>query len=228
MLRDLKRLSERDDLVGVDDLRKAASVILERQFLYSDVDRDRKVYFTLVTQGEYFRDLFDALNHEFVHDPEIGMVGILPRGRTTSVRLKKDEALILLILRFIYEDALENFKQQQGCAASNSEKILAKYEVATRGEKRPLLTELRRILTMFKAMGVIDNLEDDNRVLDFRIRPAIRYVLNESWLKTLELHAGGTPVDDDSANEDIETDFVAGSDAEGDELEEEDGDETSL
>lgn len=218
MLRDLKRLSERDEHVEADDLRRAASVILERQFLYSDVERDHKVYFTLVTQGDYFRDLFDALNHEFIHDPEIGMVGILPRGRTTSVRLKKDEALILLIIRFIYEDALENFKQQQGCALSNSEKILAKYEVATRG-KRPLLTELRRILTMFKAMGLIDNLEDDNRVLDFRIRPAIRYVLSESWFKTLELHAGGVQVDDDPANEDIETEFIAASDVEDDESE---------
>lgn len=204
MLKDLKYFADRDEQVEVDELRRAAGVLLERQFLYSDSDRDRKVYFLLATQSDYFRNLFDALNHEFIHDREIGMIGILPRSRTTSMRLKKDEALLLLTLRFIYAESLENYNLNNGCAVTNSEKLLAKYEVTTKTEKRPLLTELRRILTMFKSMGLVDAIEDDNRVLDFRIRPAVQFVLGDSWLKTLELHAGIVSDEDGDETEDDE------------------------
>lgn len=204
MLKDLKRISDRDELVEVDELKRAAGVILERQFLYADSDRDRKVYFMLATQGDYYRNLFDALNHEFVYDQEIGMIGVIPRSRTTSLRLKKDEALLLLTLRYIYEESLENFTHQHGCALTNSEKLLAKYEVSTGLDRRPQLTELRRILTMFKSMGIIDDIQDDDRIIDFRIRPAIQFVLNESWLKTLELHAGVSVEEFPDADDELE------------------------
>lgn len=196
MLKELKKIAEQNEQIEADHLRRAAAVLLERQFLYSDVDRDRKVYSALVTFSDYYQRLFDAMNHEFIHDQEIGMVGILPRGRTNSLRLKKEEALLLLTIRFVYEDALENFNIKHGCAYSNSEKILAKYEVSTGAEKRPLLTDLRRILNDFKRMGVVDNIEENERIIDFRIRPAIRYVLNESWFKTLEVYAGIKPAAD--------------------------------
>ncbi|SDL24717.1 protein of unknown function [Geoalkalibacter ferrihydriticus] len=190
MLKDLKRIVEQNELIEADHLRRAAAVLLERQFLYSDADKDRKVYSALVNFSDYYRSLFDAMNHEYIHDREIGMVGILPRGRTNSLRLKKEEALLLLTLRLVYEDALENFRIKNNCAYTNSEKVLAKYEVSTGVDKRPLLTELRRILNDFRRMGVIDDIEENERVIDFRIRPAIRYVLNESWFRTLEVYAG--------------------------------------
>jgi len=208
MLRELKKITEQSEQLEADHLRRAAAVLLERQFLYSDVDKDRKVYSALVNFSDYYRSLFDALNHEFVHDQEIGMIGILPRGRTNSLRLKKEEALLLLTIRFLYEDALENFNIKHGCAYTNSEKLLAKYEVSTGADKRPLLTELRRILNDFKRMGVVDDIEENERVLDFRVRPAIRYVLNESWFRTLEVFAGIKQEQDAVAEEDADSEDI--------------------
>lgn len=190
MLNDLKRLADRQE-TNPDLYRTVAATLLKRQFLYYDMDKDRKAYLTLVNHFAYFESLFDALNHDFIQDAELGMVGIVPRNRMTSLRMKKDEALLLLTLRYLYEEALESFTIKNGCAYTNSEKLIAKYQFATRIEDRPGLTELRRLLVEFKRLGLIDDIEEvDSRVLDFRIRPAIRIVLNESWFRTLEQHAG--------------------------------------
>lgn len=207
MLNDLKRVSEREE-IDPDRLRQVAATLVTRQFLYFDMDKDKKSYRTLVNNVTYFDNLFDALNHDFIYDSELGMVGILPRSRMTSLRLKKEEALLLLNLRFIYEEALESFNIKKGCAYTNSEKLIAKYQVSTGAEQRPLLTDMRRILTEFKRFGLIDDIQEiDNRILDFRIRPAVRFVLNESWFKTLEQHAGiisdKDEPEDDQANDDI-------------------------
>ena len=201
MLNDLKKLSERQE-VGPDHFRSVAATLMIRQFIYYDMSKDRKTYLTLVNHAAYFENLFDALNHDYIMDQEVGMVGILPRNRMTSLRLKKVEALMLLTLRYLYEEALESFSIKNGCAYTNSEKLIAKYQFATGEEERLGLTDLRRMLADFKRLGLIDDIQEvETRILDFRIRPAVRIVLNESWFKTLEQHAGGIAEDE----EDVET-----------------------
>lgn len=197
MLSDLKKLSERQEK-DPDHFRAAAATLMTRQFIYYDMDKDRKTYLTLINHAAYFENLFDAMNHTFILDQEVGMVGILPRNRITSLRLKKVEALLLLTLRYLYEEALESFTLKNGNAYTNSEKLIAKYQFASGAEERPGLTELRRMLADFKRLGLIDDIqENESRTLDFCIRPAVRIVLNESWFKTLEQHAGISTGDED-------------------------------
>jgi hypothetical protein len=204
MLNDLKRLSERQE-IDPDRFRSVAATLMTRQFIYYDMDKDRKTYLTLVNHVAYFENLFDALNHNFILDQEVGMVGILPRNRMTSLRLKKVEALMLLTLRYLYEEALESFSIKNGCAYTNSEKLIAKYQFATGEEERPGLTDLRRMLVDFKRLGLIDDIQEiETRTLDFCIRPAVRIVLNESWFKTLEQHAG--IIADDEEGVEVEED----------------------
>ncbi|GAB6084049.1 DUF4194 domain-containing protein [Desulfuromonas carbonis] len=202
MLTDLRRVSERED-VEAGTLKRVAATLLAKQFLYSDKDKERKSYLVLAGHAAYFENLFDAIDHDFVLDQELGMVGVLPRGRMSSQRLKKEEALLLLTLRLVYEDALERFEIKNGCAHTNSEKLLAKYLVSTGAEQRPLLTDLRRLLIEFKRSGLVDDIqENSNRLLDFRIRPAVRLVLNESWFQVLEQHAGIIHDEEDSDTDD--------------------------
>jgi len=215
MLTDLKRIAERAQ-VDPGALRQVATTLLARQFLYWDKEMDRKSYLTLTNHAKYFDDLFDAIDHDFIYDQELGMVGVIPRGRMSSQRLKKEEALLLLTLRLVYEDALERFEIKNGCAYTNSEKLLAKYLVATGADMRPLLTDMRRLLIDFKRFGLIDDIqENSNRILDFRIRPAVRVILNESWFKTLEQHAG-IAADEESPDGDPDEDDLVMSE-EGDE-----------
>lgn len=195
MLSELKKLSERDG-VEPESLRALASLLLDRQFIYSD--KDLKHYQLAMFHSGYFESIFDALNRDFILDMELGMVGIVPRDRASSINLKKDETLFLLLLRLIYEDAITNFSIENGCACSDTEVLLAKFYASTRSERSLLLTDVRRTLTMFRRMGLIDIQEDSDKKIDFRIRPAIRIVLNEGWLKSLEQYMGAAEADDDT------------------------------
>lgn len=204
MLNDMKKVAEKQD-IDPEQLRSAAAKLMTRQFIYYDVDKDRKTYLTLINNGPYFDNLFDALNQNFIRDQEVGMVGIIPRNRMTSLRLKKVEALMLLTVRYLYEEALENIAIKKGMAFTNSEKLIAKYQFATGVEERPGLVELRQMLNNFKRMGLIDNMQEiDTKVIDFTIRPAVRLVLNEGWFKTLEQHVGVIEDDDGVEMEETE------------------------
>ncbi|MDY0189772.1 MAG: DUF4194 domain-containing protein [Desulfuromonas sp.] len=218
MLTDLKRVSERQE-IEADRFRSVAATLITRQFIYYDMDRDRKTYLTLANNATYFENLFDALNHNFILDQEVGMVGILPRNRMTSMRLKKVEALLLLTLRYLYEEALESYAIKNGCAYTNSEKLIAKYQFATGAEERPGLTELRHMLIEFRRLGLIDDINEvESRTLDFRIRPAVRVVLNESWFKTLEQHAGIIAEEEEEDRLELEADIEAENDADEEEV----------
>ena len=189
MLSDLKKISDREE-ISPETLRKAASTLLSRQFLYSDSSRDRVRYQCLVNNRTYYESLFDAIDHHFIYDQEYGMVGVVPRSRDVSESLKKDETIILLILRLLFEEAVDAMKVVKGRARASSTELLAKFEMAVGPDSRPSLSDLRSMLNSFKRSGLIDDLRDDDRVFDFQIRPSVRSVLNEGWLKVLELHTG--------------------------------------
>ena len=191
MLSDLRKIENDYEDLSADELRRAANILMEKQFLYFDHEHGRKTYQLIAPFGTYFKNLFDALNHEFIHDQEVGMIGIVPRGRTqSSFRVKKDEAFLLLAMRMVYEEAAAKFDLNNGNAMTSSERLLDVYKVHARSEDKPSLTDVRRTINLFKSHGVLDSIEDDDRVVKFRLRPAIRIVTNESWLKTLELFAG--------------------------------------
>lgn len=209
MLSDLKRVAERQE-VEEESLRQAAALLLARQFLFYDNESDRKSYRMLAQNESYFKNLFDAIDAEFIYDQDVGMVGMIPRKRHSSQSLKKVETLLLLTLRLIYEESLEAFKVKNGCVYLNSEQLLAKYGLATGIEERPTLTELRQMLAMFKRFGLVDNIQDDNRVLDFVLRPSVRLVLNESWLETLQQFSGVSDIEDDEVEPSTDADEPEG------------------
>lgn len=200
MLSDLKRTAERQD-VEPELLKYAAATLLTRQFLFYEKDMDRKKYRILSQHESYFSNLFDAIGFDFVFDQEFAMVGIIPQQRLTSQSLKKSEALMLLTIRLVYEEAWAEFNVINGNVHYDSERLIAKFSLATGIEERPPLTELRQILAGFRRSGLIDEIEDDNRVLTFTIRPSVRLVLNESWMEMLQQYAGVSDLEDEVLDE---------------------------
>ena len=108
---------------------------------------------------------------------------------------------MLLTIRLAYEEAWAEFNVINGNVLYDSERLIAKFSLATGIEERPLLTELRQILAGFRRSGLIDDIEDDNRVLTFTIRPSVRLVLNESWMEMLQQYAGVSDLEDEVLDE---------------------------
>ena len=186
MLAELQRITDKDNSAEADDLRKAASAVLERQFLFADKQRDKGYYHRVVRFQEYFVNLFDALNLDLVCDPRTGYLGVVPRGPILAANLDTEHTLVLLTLRVIYENTLLECRAiEGGQAETDSEKVMDFYEQHT-GRQRPPFGQLREILNTLSRQGLLDFDGNEDRVIRIRIRPSIRDIVTPGYMETLE------------------------------------------
>lgn len=186
MLLELQRITDKDDSTAVDDLRKAAAAVLERQFLFADKQRDKGYYHRIVRFQEYFAKLFDALNLDLVCDQQTGYLGVVPRGPILATGLDTEHTLVLLVLRVIYENTLLECRAiEGGQAETDSDKVMDFYEQHT-GRQRPSFGQLREILNTHSRQGLLDFDGNEDRVIRIRIRPSIRDIVTPGYMDFLE------------------------------------------
>ena len=87
MLRDLRHVVEKTGTTEADDFRRAASALLQRQFLMLERTRDRESYRLIVNHFDYFTNLFDALGWTLHRDDNFSLIGLLPSDAETFSRL---------------------------------------------------------------------------------------------------------------------------------------------
>jgi hypothetical protein len=192
MLRELQRVVDKDESLLADDLRRAASIVMERQFIYGDKNRDQRYYYQILEAEDYFRNLFDALNLDLVCDRTAGYVGVVPRERYLSAGLNTEETLFLLALRLLYERSAQECRiGENSQVLTDSEILLDIYETHS-SRQRPGLVRMREILGKFSRQGLLEIDEKEDKVIQFRIRPSIRNVVTAGYIQALEeyVHAG--------------------------------------
>lgn len=174
-------------------LRQSAAMLLHQQFVYSDRQTDRRCYHVIAAHEDYFASLFDQVGRQLIVGREYGFAGILPYdGINRHARLRQDETLMLLCLRLLYEEGVENFESPNGCVTCNAFDLIHRYETETRIDQ-PTLGRFREIATLFRQHGIIDThkKEDKNDHNDVVIiRPAIRHIVGADFMAELELCLG--------------------------------------
>lgn len=169
-----------------DDLRVAATVLLEKQFIYLSNQNERKHYLTIAGETRYFEKLFEQLSRSVFIDRILGYVALLPNQGAKSISLKQDETLMLLCLRLIYEEGIENFAAHEGAVTTSSDKVIDRFATETRLEQ-PNLTRFREIMTLLKRHGIAAaKKESEGKNMTITIRPAIRHVVNDDYIVQLE------------------------------------------
>lgn len=208
MLRDLKALSVDNDDYTTDDFRAAAAALLYRQFIHAD-DHGYRQHYTIITRHvPYFESLFDAINRHFICNLDFGYVGTLPRDEaqsTTFLRLRKDESLVLLCLRVLYEEGVKDFRVSNGAVSADSGVVAARYEALTKQEKPPFV-RMKDILRLFARYGILKENADESesRNMVVRIRPTVRLITTDAYLRQLEELLGLRGADGESAGENPE------------------------
>ncbi|MDY0268043.1 DUF4194 domain-containing protein [Trichloromonas sp.] len=193
MLHELEKLTGKEGGPEPDELRRAAEVLLKRQFLYADRTRDKGAYTLAVRCQEYFRNLFDALNLDFLVDVRTGFVGILPRGNALPAVLDAANTVLLLSLRVIYENALREFRVEEGGQAQIDNRQLDDFYQQHAGVPLPPLGKLKEMLSGFSRQGLVDFTTTDDREVLITVRPAIREIVSAGYLEALEDYAHGGP-----------------------------------
>ncbi|GFO66477.1 hypothetical protein GMLC_00560 [Geomonas limicola] len=186
MLHELRRMLDKDETLNGEDLRRAAAVALERQFLFSDKNRDQRHFHQILDAEDYYRNLFDAFNLDLVCDRTAGYLGVLPRESQLTLGLDTEHSMFLLVLRVIYEQAARECRIGEYSQAFTDSEVLVDTFVAHTRRKRPGLVRLREILRTFSRQGLLEIDEDEDKAIRFRIRPSIRDLVTPGFLLALE------------------------------------------
>ena len=201
MLRDLQRVSDRDEALEPQQFRAAAARLLKDQFLFRERVGDRAALRLVSDHYGYFDDLFDALGWQLQRDDDFGVIGILPVEGQNHVRFRLVDTLMVLCLRLLYEEGMDRFEVRDGSVFIPASALIECFEARFSGRKLPPKTEFRELLARLRRHGLIEAGEaGDEGLPELRILPTIRWVTGTAVLDRIEAFAG----DDDGLQDDDE------------------------
>ena len=85
---------------------KTCLKLLQNSFLSRDKEDNKEMYYFLLSFKNYFDEYFGIMDFEIVLDRELGAIQLIHREGNNLLKLKKDETLVLLILRILYHQHL--------------------------------------------------------------------------------------------------------------------------
>lgn len=134
-----------------------ANKLLANTFLSRDKKDNKESYYFIVSFKEIFDEFFAILDYEVVLDTNLGAV-MLSGGGTSNLKLKKEETILLLIIRILYHEKLKDTSINENIIATLDD-IHEKYnylELKKRINKTDLIASLR----LFKRLNIIEIIGD--------------------------------------------------------------------
>jgi hypothetical protein len=212
------RQADKDPNFTAEQLTETANRLLHRQFITRGDHGGASHFDCIVSNQDYFKDLFAGFGFRFIFNDGWGYAGYVSPTAFNNSRVPTQETIVLLCLRLLYSEGAE-----KGYFVDSSAQILVEEEeiqtvFSSMGGSRTLKPgELREILTTFKRKGLVTF--DQNHSLqvsvDVQIRPTITEVVDDSFLARLEVwggHSSGAGKDseevaseDDTANSDLQS-----------------------
>jgi hypothetical protein len=193
---------------SAEDLTSAIVVMITRQIIYSSTPSLGGTYEIVSTYGSFFARYFAAMGLRFVHSPRDQMVALsVPQGesRYDSVyqRLNKDETLVLLAMRLLWEEAVANQDiAEGGVFETTTGDIVDRYKSATQLEP-PNESRLADILRLFQRRGAVKVGKRDRveRVTPVSILPGVTILAPDTFLDEMKLLAAAPGTLDQPANQ---------------------------
>jgi len=132
--------------------------LLSNSFLAKDKEDNKEMYYFIISYKHYFDEYFDVMDFELVLDREMGAVQLVHRDNNNLLRLKKDESIILLILRILFHEHLVKTSINDNVVIKVDE--IHDYYDSLELKKKINKTDLVKILRLFKRYNLIETLGD--------------------------------------------------------------------
>jgi hypothetical protein len=135
---------------------------------------------------------FDIAGYRLVYRESEGWAGILPDPERTSLpRLRVDETIALLVMRRLWEEALQLGEiYTNGTARTTLNEAYASYQGIVAGSRRAALApnEFRGVLQMLQRKAIIrlGEFDADAQDMDLDIRALITSVAGDDFVASLE------------------------------------------
>lgn len=91
-----------------NQFRDTANKLLAYTFLCRDKKDNRESYYFLMSYKEIFDEFFKILGYEIVLDTASGCVMLTGGTASVTLKLKRDESLVLLIIRLLYHEKMKD------------------------------------------------------------------------------------------------------------------------
>ncbi|MDD3129019.1 MAG: DUF4194 domain-containing protein [Candidatus Izemoplasmatales bacterium] len=137
---------------------KTCLKLLQNSFIARDKEDNKEMYYFLLSYKNYFDEYFDLMNFEVVLDRELGAIQLVNRESSNLIHLKKDETLVLLILRILYHQHLVKTSINDNIVIKVDE--IHQYYDSLELKKKINKTDLVKILRTYRKLNIIDPLGD--------------------------------------------------------------------
>ena len=145
---------EKMTLAQQQQFRDTANKLLSTTFLSKDKRDNKENYYFLMSYKEVFDEFFQILGYEIALDMPTGSVMLSGASSSNTLKLKRDESIILLILRLLYHEKMKDTSLNENIVCSVSD-IHIKYDYLE--IKRKLnKTDLVQALRLFRRYNLIE------------------------------------------------------------------------
>ncbi len=193
MLLEFAQLEERDQRL----MQKTTQLIghlLRHQFLHVDDRGATSLMETLQrpTSAKLIADYFDVAGYRLVVRESEGWAGILPdTERISPARMRLDETLLVLMLRRLWEEAVQQGDvQARGTVLVTLNQAYDAYQEIVSLGRRPAIhiTAFRDLVDGLgrRAIVSLGEVDEDAQDMELTIRPIVAVVAGDDFLASLE------------------------------------------
>lgn len=153
-------LEQFDTLTNAQKQMFADTVVklLANAFLAKDKKDNKEMYYFVLSFKNFFDEYLNIINYELIIDRDQGAIQLVTKENQNVLKLKKDESLILLILRILYHQHLVETSINDNVIITTDE-IHQKYDTLEL-KKKINKTDLVSILRMYRRYNLIEPLGD--------------------------------------------------------------------
>ncbi len=134
--------------------KDAANKLLASTFLSRDKRDNKESFYFVMSYKEVFDEFFRILGYEIELDVQAGSVMLTGATASNTLKLKRDETIILLILRLLYHEKMKDTSLNDNivCAVSDIHEKYDYLEIKKKLNK----TDLESALRIFKRYNLIE------------------------------------------------------------------------
>lgn len=179
---------------GFQRVTQLIGQLMRHQFVHAE-DRGAAVLLETLNRPELARlveGYFDVAGYRLVHRETEGWAGILPDPERTSLpRMRIDETIALLVMRRLWEEALQLGEiYANGTVRTTLNEAYAAYQGIVAGSRRAALSpnDFRDVLRQIERRSVVrlGDLDPDAQDMDLDIRALVTSVAGDDFVGSLE------------------------------------------
>ena len=134
--------------------------LLANTYLARDKRDNKEAYYFVVSYKDLFEEYFKMMNMDLVLNRDLGTITLENTNTQTILKLKKDESIMLLIVRLLYHEKLKETSINTNLVISLND-LHAKYDMLE--IKRKInKTDLIAMLRLFRRYNLIEPMGDIN------------------------------------------------------------------